>query len=205
MTKRIGIIIPALLVFLFCSMTAVSAETIPPYGEGQTGRPDGERFEEVILIEGMEETVRYEHARNDTLGIELDYDWELFDRQSEADRERFVSRYDRPEAPENYLEVAYSAEDADTVLAAVSAELSEAYDIMIEPVTLDGAGSGMRIDASRAKGGGTPDLLQTVYIIPAPGGCLTAAAHYSFESAEGFGVRFGHILNTLVIIGGRAE
>ena len=45
-----------------------------------------------------------------------------------------------------------------------------------------------------------PDLLQMVYIIPAPDGCRVATAHYSIESAEGFGRRFSYILNTLVVI-----
>ena len=36
-------------------------------------RQDGERFEEVIILEGMEETVHYEHVRNEALGLEMDY------------------------------------------------------------------------------------------------------------------------------------
>ena len=75
-----------------------------------TGRQDGERFEDVIMIEGMEETVRYEHIINDSIGIEMDYDYESLKRYSESDRERFVSVYDDPEKPEIYLDVTYSAE-----------------------------------------------------------------------------------------------
>ena len=48
--------------------------------------------------------------------------------------------------------------------------------------------------------GGTPDLLQMVYIIPADGGSIIGTAHYSFESAEGFGRRFAYIMNTLTVI-----
>ena len=44
-----------------------------------------------------------------------------------------------------------------------------------------------------------------VYIIPAPDGCRVATAHYSFESAEGFGRRFSYIVNTLTIIGSHPE
>ncbi len=58
----------------------------------------------------MEETVRYEHVRNTALGFEMDYDFESFVRRSEPDRECFISVYDDPEAPENYLEVTFSAE-----------------------------------------------------------------------------------------------
>ena len=82
--------------------------------EAVPGRQDGERFESVIIMEGMEETVKYEHIRNDSLGFEMDYDYELFERQSGSDRERFVSRYDDPNDPENYLEVSRIPRDAET-------------------------------------------------------------------------------------------
>ena len=45
-----------------------------PTQDNGTQRQDGERFEGVIILEGMEETVRYEHVRNDTVGFEMDYD-----------------------------------------------------------------------------------------------------------------------------------
>lgn len=164
-------------------------------------RQDGERFEEVIILEGMEETVKYEHVRNELLGFEMDYDYELFERQRESDRDRFLSLYDAPDDPQNYLEVTYSTEDADAVSASISEALSEEYDIIREPFMLERAGSCIRIDASEAKGGmGTPDLLQMVYIIPAPDGCRVAAAHYSFESAEGFGRRFAYFMNAFAVI-----
>ena len=60
----------------------------------QDERQDGERFEAVIMMEGMEETVRYEHIRREDLGFAMDYDYENFVRQSEGDRERFVSNWD---------------------------------------------------------------------------------------------------------------
>lgn len=163
-------------------------------------RQDGERFEDVIILEGMEETVRYEHIRNDALGFEMDYDYESFVRRRESDRERFISVYDDPNSPENYIEVTYSPKDADTVSASVSEMLSDDYDIIREQSVLDRAGSCIRIDASADKDGRTPDLLQTVYIIPAPDGSRVATAHYSFESAEGFGRRFRYIMNTLAVI-----
>lgn len=184
--------------------TDTSAPTAQNTSETETeiGRQDGERFEEKIMVEGMQETVRYEHIRNDMLGFEMDYDYESFVRHSESVCDRFVSIYDDPEDPLNYLEVQYSAEDADTVAASVSESLSDDYDIIQEPYKLDRAGSCIRIDASNAKGnGGTPDLLQMVYIIPASDGCRIATAHYSFESAEGFGRRFAYMMNTLEVIG----
>ena len=178
---------------------AVTAEL--PSAETAPGRQDGERFEEVIILEGMEETVRYEHVRNAALGFEIDYDYESFLRRSEPDRECFISVYDIPENPENYLELTFRPEDAETVSASVSEVLSEDYDLIRETYLLDHAGSCIRIDASCAKGnGGTPDLLQMVYIIPADGGSIIGTAHYSFESAEGFGRRFAYIMNTLTVI-----
>lgn len=172
-----------------------------PETGAETGRQDGERFEGVIMLEGMEETVQYEHIRNDTIGVEMDYDYERFERHRESNRERFISIYDDPENPEYYLELTYSAEDADTVSASVSEALSNDYDIVKESFMLDRAGSCIRIDASNAKGnGGTPDLLQAVYIIPADDGCRVATAHYSIESAEGVGARFRNMMHTLVVI-----
>lgn len=91
-----------------------------PAAETQTGRQNGERFEDVIILEGMEETVHYEHIRNDSLGFELDYDYENFVRHSERDRELFVSCWDDPNNPENYLEVRYSPLNAEAAAASIS-------------------------------------------------------------------------------------
>ena len=44
-----------------------------------------------------------------------------------------------------------------------------------------------------------------MYIIPAADGCRIAAAHYGFEAAEGFGVRFRRIMDTLAVIERSAE
>ncbi|MCR5790721.1 MAG: hypothetical protein K6G83_12600 [Lachnospiraceae bacterium] len=163
-------------------------------------RQDGERFEETIMLEGMEETVRYEHVRDEEIGFEMDYDYEAFSRHREPGRESFISIYDDPEKPENFLEVTYSPENADEASKSIEEELSENYDIIKETFELERAGSCVRIDASAAKGGGTPDLLQMLYIIPSADGSITATAHYSFEGAEGFGRRFGYIMNTLSLI-----
>ena len=183
------------------SVTAGSSKA-----DSHSGRQDGERFEEVVILEGMEETVRYEHVRNDTIGFEMDYDYELFKRHSESDLECFVSCYDSPDNPENYLEVRYNPQDADTIAASVSEALSNDYDIIKDSYMLDRAGKCIHIDASNGKGNtGTPDLLQTVYIIPSADGCRIANAHYTFESAEGFGARFRYMMNTFSVISSQGE
>ena len=163
-----------LVMILVLGMTAMALAE----AENKTTRQVGERFEGTIILEGMDETVKYEHIRNDALGFEMDYDYESFVRKSEPARERFISIWDDPDHPVNYLEVTCSPEDAETVAASVSETLSNDYDIISGSYDLEGAGSCIRIDASNAKGnGGTPDLLQTVYIIPAPDGCRVATAH----------------------------
>ena len=173
----------------------------------ESARQDGERFEAVIILEGMEETVRYEHIRNDALGFEMDYDYENFVRRSEADREIFVSRWDDPGNPENYLEVSCNPMDAETVAASISARLSLDYDLNREDsFPLERAGSCIRIDASADVGGLTmPDQLQMVYIVPAADGCRVAAAHYSIEGAEGFGRRFRYFMDTFSAIAAQGE
>ncbi len=168
------------------------------------GRQDGNRCEDVIMLEGMEETIQYERIRNENIGFEMAYDYERFSRYSASDRECFISRYDDPNDPVNYLEVTRSAEDAETTAAAVGEALSGDYDIIVESFALDGAGECIRIDASAARdGSGTPDLLQVAYIIPAGDGSIIATSHYSFESAEGFGVRFQNMIQTIAAIGGQ--
>ena len=188
-------------------------ETATPAAESQSavietpapssvpGRQDGERFEDVIMLEGMEETVKYEHIVNKTLGIEMDYDYESFVRRSEADRERFVSAWDNAASPENWLEVTYSAESAETAAASVREALSLEYDLLEDTRTLDRAGDCLRIEASVIKGtNNMAPQIQTVYIIPAPDGCRIATAHCAIEASEGFGRRFAYMLNTLSVI-----
>ncbi len=149
----------------------------------------------------MEETVQYEHVRNAYIGFEMDYEYESLERQSDAVCDRFISIYDDPEEPMNYLEVSNSAEDAEFVAASIKKSLEDDYDIIEETYTLDRAGDCIRLDASGAKdGGGTSDILYTAYIIPADDGCRIAMAHYSFESAEGFGRRITCMVNTLKVI-----
>lgn len=165
------------------------------------GRREGEKFYGVVMLEGMEETVRYERIRNDAIGFEMGYDYDNFVRQSGTDRERIVSDYDDPNSPENYLELTYVQADAAAAAAKVGAELSKYYEINTEEFVLDRAGSCLRIDASADIGGKTmPDQLQMVYIIPAGAGSIVATAHYSIEGAEGFGARFRGMMHTLEVI-----
>ena len=172
--------------------------TEPSEAESESERQDGERFEAVIILEGMEETVRYEHLRNDTLGFEMDYDYENFVRHNEADREWFVSCWDDSDNPENYLEVKYSPLDAESAAAAVSETLSSDYEISRDDsFSLERAGSCILILAEEVKGGGfMPDQLQSVYIIPAEDGCRIATAHCATVESEGFLRRFRYMMNT---------
>lgn len=176
------------------------AEALDPQAEPM--RQDGERFEAVILLEGMEETVHYEHIRNEALGFEMDYDYEALVRRSEADRELFLSAWDDPDDPMYYLEVKTSPQDAEAVAASICERLSGEYALRRgDAFTLERAGSCIRIDADEGKGGGyMPERLQTVYIIPAGDGCRIAAAHCAMEGAEGFGRRFGYMMETFSVL-----
>ena len=174
-----------------------------PAAENTSGRQDGERFQDVIMLEGMEETVSYEHVKNDTIGIELDYDYENFERRSGSASECFISRYDNADDPQIYLEIFYSSESADSAASSIANSLSNDYDVIKESRALKNAGPCTCLDASATKDGQTPDKLQTVYVIPLNNGCVVATAHYTFESADGFGHRFNEIMNTLTVMAGR--
>ncbi len=172
----------------------------------ETGRQDGERFEATIMLEGMEETVQYEHVRNAALGFEMDYEYESLTRRTEPGRECFVSVWDQPEDPWNYLEVSFRAGDVDAVSASVKAALSQDYELLEDSRDLEHAGSCRYIEAAVIKGtNNMADKIQMVYIIPAGDGCIVATAHCAAEAAEGFGRRFNYMLNTLSIIGRKAE
>ena len=161
-------------------------------------REDGERFETVIVLEGMEETVRYEHIVNEALGFEMDYDYESFERYSDSALECFISVWDGLGNPENFLEVTRRAEDAESVAAAVREELSGTYDLTESTRELDRAGECIYIEASVLKGtNNMADQLQMVYIIPTADGCIVATVHCAAEAAEGFARRFSYMINTI--------
>ncbi len=164
----------------------------------KSGMKDGDRFDSIIILEGMEETVHYEHIVNDVIGFEMDYDYESFVRKSDADRECFISVYDDVNSPENYLEVTCSSDDAETVAGALEKELSEEYDVTRYEMQLDNVGNCIEITASEDKNThGTADMMQFAYIIPRDDGCLIARTHMYFEASEGFGRRFNYMLNTI--------
>ncbi len=168
-----------------------------------TGRHDGERFEETIMLEGMEETVRYEHVRNTAIGYEMDYDYESLVRMGDPDREIFLSIYEDLQNPWNYLEVTKIEKDFDSAVSSVSDELSKEYEIITEQGDLGGSATCTKLITTTAKSGAKdPGRLQTVYIIPAGRKSIVAAAHYTIESAEGFGSRFEQMMNTLTVIDG---
>ena len=167
----------------------------------ESGRQDGERFEAVIMLEGMEETVQYEHVKSEAFGFEMDYDYESFARQRFATCERFISLWDDPEHPENYLEVRTDTGNAELVAEAILANLSNEYEVNSEYRELEHAGRCIYLEASVIKGTNQmADQLQAVYIIPAPDGCRVATAHYSIEAAEGFGHRFAYMVNTMTVM-----
>ena len=178
---------------------AVPAPAVP------SGMQDGQRYYGTVILEGMAETVGYEHVRNDTIGIEMDYEYDSFVRVSEEGRECFISRYEDLKNPGIYLEIRYSTQSAEEVAASIGASLSRDYEIVLEPCTLELAGSCTRIDASAGRDGQGASAMQTVYVIPAADGCRVAMAHYTYESADGFGARFRNMMNTLTVIGGRAN
>ena len=182
------------------AQSAAPTESAKP--EAAVKRQDGERFETTITIEGMEETVQYEHLKNEDVGFEMDYDYEKFDRSSGSDVERFVSVWDDAGAPENYFEVRYNPQDAETVAAAVDAALSGSYTTSRDDAfDLARAGKCIRIDASETKSGGEmPPQLQAVYIVPADDGCRVVTTHCAIESSEGFGRRFHYFMDTFEAI-----
>ncbi len=164
-------------------------------------RQNGERFETVIILEGMEETVQYEHIINEALGFEMDYDYESFERYSDSEMECFISVWDGPGNPENFLEVTHRAEDAESAAASVREELSHEYDLTESTRVLDRAGECIYIEASELKGTNRmADQIQAVYIIPASDGCFVATGHFAIEAAEGFGRRFNYMINTISAI-----
>jgi hypothetical protein len=164
----------------------------------KSGMKDGDRFDDVIILEGMEETVHYEHVINESIGLEMDYDYESFVRYSEPERECFISIYDDAQKPENYLEIVHSNEKAKSVADTIAEDLSKEYDITRIDMELDHAGNCVKISASEDKNThGTADMIYVVYIIPRDNGCLIAKESMYFEASEGFGRRFNYMVNTI--------
>ena len=172
-----------------------------PEAEAFPARADGERFEDVITIEGMEETVQYEHVKSAAFGFEMDYDYENFVRQSDAKSERFVSVWDDPNAPENYIEVRSDTGSAELVADVIIVTLSQDYDIRQEYRELERAGQCIHIAAEVIKGTDQmSEHLQYVYVIPAPDGCRVVTEHCFIADCEGLLRRFDYMLSTLSVV-----
>ena len=165
--------------------------------ESPTGMKDGDQFEESIILEGMEETVTYAHVINSGVGFEMDYECDSLNRISEANKETFVSVYEDQSNPQIYLEVKHDIGNAESVVTATYELLSDNYDVITNvTITLDNAGDCTMLTASNSGGN-----METVYIIPAGNGSVVATAHYTSESAEGWGSRFMDMVKTIIIIG----
>ena len=216
MKKWLCFVICAVMLLALCACgaqteepPAVSEETAEWTREGYYADESADFvavFEEDPDWQDPEETVQYEHVINDTAGFEIDYDHGSFMRRSEADRECFISIYDDPDAPENYLELTRSTDDAETAAAAIIEELSRDYDITQETRELENAGACIWIEASVIKGtDNMADQLQWVYIIPAHDGCIVARAHSFIVESEGFGHRFSYMMDTLAILDRNGE
>ena len=178
--------------------SAAEAEKAAAEEAAQSGRKDGERFDGVITLEGMEETVHYEHIINESAGIEMDYDYESFVRESSADTERFISIYDDPSKPENYLEVTRSSDDAKTVADAIEKEFAEEYKVSRDDITLENGVNCIQLSASQPKNEGeTVDYYKGAFIIPKEDGCIITKDYMYFEASEGFGRRFVYMINTI--------
>ena len=102
----------------------------------------------------------------------------------------------------NSLEVRRETDDPETALAKIKASLTNDFDTLVEEEEmLSGAGSCVTVRAFGVKNN-TIDTgsMREVTIIPAPGGCIVAEAHYTIESAEGFGGRMSSIVDTIVVL-----
>ena len=171
-----------------------------PEADAFPARADGERFEDVIMIEGMEETVQYEHVKSTAFGFEMDYDYENFVRQSDANCERFVSVWDNAAEPENYIEVRSDTGNAELVADVIIASLSGDYEVRQEYRELARAGQCIHIAADIIKGTDRmPDHLQYIYVIPAADGCRVVTEHCFVADCEGLLRRFDYMLNTLTV------
>ena len=183
------------------AQAAVTETAAPTAAPIKPVRQVGERFEGSFTFQGMEEKVQYEHIRSDAVGFEMDLDYESFKRVADADTERFVSVWDDPAKPENYLEVRADAGSAESVAEALTAELSKEYDVTTLEQQLDSGARAIRLEASVVKGTNQmAENLNSVYIIPAPDGCRVAWVRCFVTDSEGFSLRVSKMVNTLTAI-----
>lgn len=178
--------------------TPAPVETPAPTAEPAPARQDGERFEGTFCYQGFEETVHYEHLRREDLGFEMDYDYDMFVRQSGADYERFVHVWDDPANPANYIEVEADTGNANLVADAMNAALSGEFDTTVVYRDMDNGEQCICIEASVIKGTNQmADRIEERYIIPAPDGCRIATARYDTVDSEGLAKRLFHMVKTI--------
>ncbi len=180
---------------------AETATTAEPETSPAAAHQPGDRYEGTVTLDGMEETVYYEQIRNDVLGYEIGFDAQNFKRVTDTNRDRFISAFDDPEAPENWIEVRYYPMDAEAIAEDYIESLSYRYEVTKEESVLETAGACIEIDASVDKETHEmADILQTVYVIPAANGsCRTVTTRCAIVDSEGFGARFRGILKTFSV------
>ena len=183
------------------SASPAPAAVTEPAAPVRPARQVGERFEDSFTFQGMAEKVQYEHIRSDAVGFEMDFDYESFKRLSETERERFVSVWDDPAKPENYIDVSADTGEAALVADRITAQLSGEFDVTSDTRTLDSGAQAIRLEASVLKGTNLmADNLQSVYVVPASDGCRIAWVHCVAADSEGFSIRVSKMLNTLTAV-----
>lgn len=165
---------------------------------GTSGRENGERFEETIMIEGVEETVQYEHYVDTTIGFEIDYEYYELGRSASKEDVTFFSMYDDPNNLENYLEITYSPDDVDLTASNLTSEYSSNFEVIQSSETLNNGVTCTTLALLNPEDGSKN--IQMIYVIPADDGCRVAAAHYTVESMEGFGRRFERTVRSINVI-----
>ena len=167
----------------------------------ESGRADGERFDQLIMVEGEEATVGFEHVKNAAIGYEMDFDYEILKRRKGDGVDRLISVYDDEENPVNYLEVTFAEGTEEAVGTQITEELLQEHRIVVSSGELDNGEVITVIDATGAKEDGVmSDKPEIVYIISANGGCIVATAHFSRDAVEGFGSRFATVVRTINVI-----
>ena len=159
-------------------------------------RQVGDRYEDVIVYEGYEEILKFEHVKNEAAGFEMDYEYSRFVRKSDSNGDIFTLNLDGVEEPQYYLEVSYSSEEAEAAAASISEELSKNYSVTLSELTE----GGKMINAVPTEENQELDELQSAYVIPAADGCRVARAHYSYDSSDFFGNLFSMMMDSISAI-----
>lgn len=185
---------------------ATTTEAQEPAGETETKessndavvkRQVGDRYEEVIVFQGVEEKITFERIANETVGFEMDYDCGNFSRKSDENGDVFALNFDGS----YYMEVTSKNETADAIATSISEELSKNYDVYKSETELNFVGNCTMIHADiKTVDQETLDELQTVYIIPAADGCYVATAHYGYDSSDYYGKLFSMMADSFSII-----